>query len=142
MEKILQIKKEEKLSIRIDGLGRIHLPIYISEKLNIQEGDKLYIYRSGINIILEKSNFKIEKKIILKEKKIINNETEICIEISEIKNSILENEKGKLRAVDELRNCVIPIEIRNELGIVDNDTFKPHIKGNKIILVKERKRRW
>ena len=111
------------------------------EKLNIQEGDKLYIYRSGINIILEKSNFKIEKKIILKEKKIINNETEICIEISEIKNSILENEKGKLRAVDELRNCVIPIEIRNELGIVENDTFKPHIKGNKIILVKERKRR-
>ena len=138
MEQILETKEQTKFIIKMDELGRIHIPIQVRKMLNIQEREKLYIYRSGINIILEKSDIKIEKKIILKEKKIINNETEICIEISEIKNSILENEKGKLRAVDELRNCVIPIEIRNELGIVENDTFKPHIKGNKIILVKER----
>lgn len=136
MEEIIKIK--EKRTIRIDELGRIHLPIYISEKLNIQPDDKLYIYRSGINIILEKSNYKVEKETTFLEKKIINGETEICIEISRIKNSIKENEKGKLRVVDELRNCIIPLEIREELNITKNDTLKISTKGNKIILEKEK----
>ncbi len=139
MEQMLQTKKQEKLFIRMDELGRIYLPIQIREELKIHQGDKLYVYRSGINIILEKSNFKVEKEKIFEEKKIINHEVEIHIEINKIKNSIMENEKGKLRVIDELGNCVIPIEIRKELGITENNDFKICIKDNKIILIKNRK---
>ena len=38
--------------------------------------------------------------------------------------------------MDELGICVIPIEIRKELKINENDTFKICIKDNKIILIK------
>ena len=126
MEQILETKEQTKFIIKMDELGRIHIPIQ----------EKLYIYRSGINIILEKSDIKVEKEIIYSEKKIIDNDTEIYIQISRIKDSILENSNGNLRVVDELGICVIPIEIRKELKINENDTFKICIKDNKIILIK------
>lgn len=139
MEENLQINQQEKLFIRIDELGRIHLPIQVRNKLNIYSRDKLYIYKSGKNIILEKLNFKVEKEKIFEEKKIINHEMEIHIEINKMRNSILEDKKGILRVVDELGRCVIPIEIREELNILGNDIFKIWIKDNKIILIKNRK---
>ena len=137
MEQMLQ--KQTNFNLKMDELGRIHIPIQIRNELNIQEREKLYIYRSGINIILEKSNYKVEKEKVFEEKQMINNEMEIHIEISKIKNSIKEDEKGKLRTIDELGNCVIPIEIRKELGIKENNDFKICIKDNKIILIKNRK---
>ncbi len=136
MEQILETKEQTKFIIKMDELGRIHIPIQVRKMLNIQEREKLYIYRSGINIILEKSDIKVEKEIIYSEKKIIDNDTEIYIQISRIKDSILENSNGNLRVVDELGICVIPIEIRKELKINENDTFKICIKDNKIILIK------
>lgn len=139
MEQILETKEQTKFIIKMDELGRIHIPIQVRKMLNIQEREKLYIYRSGINIILEKSNYKVEKEKVFEEKQMINNEMEIHIEISKIKNSIKEDEKGKLRTIDELGNCVIPIEIRKELGIKENNDFKICIKDNKIILIKNRK---
>ena len=137
MEQMLQ--KPTKFNSKMDELGRIHIPIQIRKELNIQEREKLYIYRSGINIILEKSNYKVEREKVFEEKQMINNEMEIHIEISKIKNSIMEDEKRKLRTVDELGNCVIPIEMRKELEIKENNDFKICIKDNKIILIKKRK---
>ena len=137
MEQMLQ--KPTKFNSKMDELGRIHIPIQIRKELNIQEREKLYIYRSGINIILEKSNYKVEREKVFEEKQMINNEMEIHIEISKIKNSIMEDEERKLRTVDELGNCVIPIEMRKELEIKENNDFKICIKDNKIILIKKRK---
>ena len=139
MEQILETKEQTKFIIKMDELGRIHIPIQIRKELNIQEREKLYIYRSGINIILEKSNYKVEREKVFEEKQMINNEMEIHIEISKIKNSIMEDEERKLRTVDELGNCVIPIEMRKELEIKENNDFKICIKDNKIILIKKRK---
>lgn len=139
MEQILETKEQTKFIIKMDELGRIHIPIQVRKMLNIQEREKLYIYRSGINIILEKSDIKIDKEIIYSEKKIIDNDVEVYIQISKIKNSVLENSKGKLRTVDELGNCVIPIEIRKELKVNENDALKIYVKDNKIILIKYNK---
>ena len=139
MEQILETKEQTKFIIKMDELGRIHIPIQVRKMLNIQQRDKLYIYRSGINIILEKSDIKVEEEIIYSEKKIIDNGTEIHIQISRIKDSILENSNGKLRVVDELGNCVIPIEIRKELKVNENDALKIYVKDNKIILIKYNK---
>lgn len=52
MEQILETKEQSKFIIKMDELGRIHIPIQVRKMLNIQQRDKLYIYRSGINIIL------------------------------------------------------------------------------------------
>ena len=138
MEQVLKKEEQLKSIIKIDELGRIHIPIQARNMLNIQERDRLYIYRSGVNIILKKANIKDEKKITYCENKIIDNDTEVYIQISKIKNSVLENSNGKLRTVDELGNCVIPIEIRKELRIHENNTFKICIKDNKIILIKNK----
>ena len=61
---------------------------------------------------------------------------EIHIEISRIKEYSLENKKRKVRVVDEFGNCVIPIEIRKELQIFENDNFKICTKDNKLILIR------
>ncbi len=137
MEQTLQIK--ERLFTKVDELGRIKIPRKTLNILNIQTGDKLYIYRSGINIILEKSNYKVEKEKVFEQKTIIENGIEYCIEITRIKNSILSDKKGLLRAVDELGRCVIPIEIRKELHISENNILKIYIKDDRIILIKNRR---
>ena len=137
MEQTLQIK--ERLFTKVDELGRIKIPRKTLNILNIQTGEKLYIYRSGINIILEKSNYKVEKEKVFEQKTIIENGIEYCIEITRIKNSILSDKKGLLRAVDELGRCVIPIEIRKELHISENNILKIYIKDDRIILIKNRR---
>lgn len=139
MEKNVQTIKKGRIYTKIDELGRIHLQKELRKDLKIQEGDKLYVYRSGINIILEKSNIKVEKEKIFEEQAIINNEMEIRLEISKIKNTILSDKKGILRTIDELGRCIIPIDIRKELNITQSDIFKICKKDNKIILVKERR---
>lgn len=140
MEQMLETKKQTRFIIKIDELGRIHIPIQVRNKLNLHERDKLYIYKSGTNIILEKSNIKNEKEKIIEEKKIISNDTEVYIKISKISNCISENNKGKLRVIDELGNCVIPIEVRKELHIIESDMLKICVKDNKIILIKNCKK--
>ena len=137
MEQLLENKKDVNFNTGIDILGRIHIPIQLRKALKIKTGNRLYIYRSGINIILEKSNINIEKVYVAR--KMINNDMKIYTEIYRIKDSVLENKKRKLRVVDELGNCVIPIEIRKDLQIFENDTFKICTKDNKIILIKNSK---
>ena len=43
MEQMLQ--KQTNFNLKMDELGRIHIPIQIRNELNIQEREKLYIYR-------------------------------------------------------------------------------------------------
>lgn len=137
MEQVLK-KMKKGYTTKIDELGRIHIPIQIRNILDIKERDKLCVYRSGTNIILEKSNIKVDKKVVFEEKQLIDGDTEIHITISKIKDSILENTKGILRVVDELGNYIIPIEIRKELNITERNTFKICVNDNKIILIKNR----
>ena len=93
------------------------------------------MYRSGINIILDKSNYKVEKEKVFEQKTIIENGIEYYIEITRIKNSILSDKKGLLRAVDEFGRCIIPMELRKELHISENNILKICIKDNKLILI-------
>ena len=69
MEQLYKNKKQEKFYTGIDELGRIHIPIQLRKDLEIKTESKLYIYISGINIILEKTNINIEKDKIYDEKK-------------------------------------------------------------------------
>lgn len=43
---------------------------------------------------------------------------------------------GMIRRVDELGRVVIPIEIRNNLGINEKDPIEFHVEDKKLILVK------
>ena len=43
---------------------------------------------------------------------------------------------GVVRKVDELGRIVIPIELRNKLGIAEKDPLEIYVEGNSIILNK------
>lgn len=47
--------KSTGIARRVDELGRIVLPIELRRALDIGEGDRLEIYTSGSQIVLEKS---------------------------------------------------------------------------------------
>lgn len=77
----------------------------------IRENLKLN-YNDKMNIYLENNNIVIEKYIE-------DEETNTLI-----------------RRIDELGRVVIPIEIRNRLGIIEKDKFEIYVDKNKIILKK------
>ena len=109
--------KNEK-EVTVDGLGRIQLERSILNKINIKYADKLEIYASGRNIILKKAN--IKRAASRKTKIYIDNEYEIEIEISNIKF----NTNHKITTLDELGRILIWRQIREELGILENDKLK------------------
>ena len=43
---------------------------------------------------------------------------------------------GVVRRVDELGRIVIPIELRNKLGIVEKDPLEIYVEGSNIVLKK------
>ena len=133
------LKVRRKNEIRtISELGQIVIPLANRKELKINAGDKLEIYRSGNNIILKKIKVDIRKDIIEKVKAIINNEIELDIKVKRIKTNIDKsyNKDHSLRTIDELGRVIIPIELRKELNIMENDKMKICIKDNMIILIK------
>ena len=125
-------KKNEK-EVTVDGLGRIQLERNILNKMNIKYADKLEIYESGRNIILKKAN--IKRDASRKTKIYVDNEYEIKIEISNIKF----NTNHKITTVDEVGRILIWREIREKLGILENDKLKVYIKNDIIILIQKRR---
>ena len=101
--------------------------------MNIKYADKLEIYESGRNIILKKAN--IKRDASRKTKIYVDNEYEIKIEISNIKF----NTNHKITTVDEVGRILIWREIREKLGILENDKLKVYIKNNIIILIPKRR---
>lgn len=136
MEK-LKVKKINEIQ-KVNELGQIVIPIAKRKVLEIKAGDKLEIYRSGKNIILKKVKVVIHKDIIEKAKTIINGQIEIDITIKKIKTDIDRNCKKNhyVRTIDELGRVIIPLELREELDIMENDEMKVCIKENMIILIK------
>lgn len=136
MEK-LNVKKFDEIR-KVNELGQIVIPIAKRKVLEIKAGDKLEIYRSGKNIILKKVKVVIHKDIIEKAKTIINGQIEIDITIKKIKTDIDRNCKKNhyVRTIDELGRVIIPLELREELDIMENDEMKVCIKENMIILIK------
>lgn len=136
MEK-LNVKKFDEIR-KVNELGQIVIPIVKRKVLEIRAGDKLEIYRSGKNIILKKVNVVIHKDIIEKAKTIINGQIEIDITIKKIKTDIDRNYKKNhyVRTIDELGRIIIPLELREELDIMEDDEIKVCIKDNMIILIK------
>lgn len=136
MEK-LNVKKIDEIR-KVSELGQIVIPIVKRKVLEIRAGDKLEIYRSGKNIILKKVNVVIHKDIIEKAKTIINGQIEIDITIKKIKTDIDRNYKKNhyVRTIDELGRIIIPLELREELDIMEDDEIKVCIKDNMIILIK------
>lgn len=133
------LKVRRKNEIRtISELGQIVIPLVKRKELKINAGDKLEIYRSGNNIILKKIKVDIRKDIIEKVKAIINNEIELDIKVNRIKTNIDKSydKDHSLRTIDELGRVIIPIELRKELNIMENDKMKICIKDDMIILIK------
>lgn len=133
----LKVQKTNEIR-KIDGLGRIVIPLTKRNQLKIDTGDKLEIYKSGKNIILKKVNIKVHKDIIETIKVTINNELEVDIQVKSIETNIDKsyNKDHPLRTIDELGRIVIPIELRDELHIREKDKIKICIKDNMIILIK------
>ena len=133
------LKVRRKNEIRtISDLGQIVIPLANRKELKINAGDKLEIYRSGNNIILKKIKVDIRKDIIEKVKAIINNEIELDIKVKRIKTNTDKSydKDHSVRTIDELGRVIIPIELRKELNIMENDKMKICIKDNMIILIK------
>ncbi len=133
------LKVRRKNEIRtISELGQIVIPLVKRKELKINAGDKLEIYRSGNNIILKKIKVDIRKDIIETVKAIINNEIELDIKVKRIKTNTDKSydKDHSVRTIDELGRVIIPIELRKELNIMENDKMKICIKDNMIILIK------
>ena len=107
MENMLKTMKQEKMITKVDTLGRIVIYKELRKSLNIKTEERLYVYREGTKIIIEKSD------------------------------ADTENKEKILRAVDELSRYVIPKQIRNELKIEENDNLNIYIENEKFILEKE-----
>lgn len=142
MEKFIKDEKSNKDLVKIDGLGRVYVPLKKREKLQIKTGNKLEVYRSGRNIILKKINMQEEKNTIYKTNIIMNQRTRISITINSPICDTEENAnlKHKIRTIDELGRIIIPIEERQELNIKENDKFKLCLKEDMIILIKKERK--
>ena len=90
----------------IDELGRIVLPSSLRKDFGIKERDKIQIYLMQDFIVLKKC--------------CDNNKKEI----------------GVYRGVDELGRLVIPMEIRERLGLTISVSMEIYIKDNYILLKK------
>lgn len=135
----LKIKKENDVR-RVDGLGRIIIPLIKRKELGIFEGDKLEVYKSGKNIILKKVDIEVSRDVIQIVKAIIDMQLEIDIKVKKINTNFNKNNINSygLRTIDELGRILIPSEIREELNIKKNDKIKICIKDDMIILIKKR----
>ena len=131
-----QKRNEKDEIIQVDELGRVKISMFKRKKLNIKPGDEIEIYKSGINIILKKVD-KNNCKEISEEKCIIyNGKIEIDIKIKSVDYN---GNKHIIRKIDELGRIVLPIKIRKELNIKDNDKLKIYLKDDMLILINGRK---
>ncbi len=118
---------QKNVNVTVDRLGRVNIFLSLKEKFNIVEKEKFEIYTENGNIVL---------KVIDKDE--INNivEEKICYN----GNCILNVKKLNghyVRCVDELLRIVLPIELRDELDIKENDKLVEYGENaNKIVLQK------
>lgn len=144
MEKNIQVKMKLYDLTKIDELGRIKISEYRRKFLDINTGDKFEVYESGKNIILKKYPVDTSNETIDKIQMIINNDFNIIISKSKISKDIGKIEKAnkekvksnvKVRVIDELGRLAIPINIRKNLKIRENDEFKIYFKDDMIVLI-------
>ncbi len=134
-----QKRNEKDEIIQVDELGRVKISMVKRKKLNIKPGDEIEIYKSGTNIILKKVD-KNNCKEISEEKCIIyNGKIEIDIKIKSVDYN---GNKHIIRKIDELGIIVLPIKIRKELNIKDNDKLKIYLKDDMLILINGRKNKY
>ena len=126
-----EVKNEN--NVIVDELGRIQLERKILNKMGIKPKDKLEIYVSDRNVILNKTKSEITQS--RKTKIYIVNKYEIKIEISKVDF----NTNHKMTTVDELGRMLILYEVREQLGIIENDKLKVYIKDDMIILTPKKK---
>lgn len=116
---------QRNVNVTVDRVGRVNILLSLKEKFNIVEKEKFEIYTENGNIVL---------KVIDKDK--INNivEEKVCYN----GNCILNVKKLNghyVRSVDELLRIVLPVELRDELGIRENDGLYEYEENeNKIVL--------
>lgn len=112
MEKITNIK-ESYMEVRtVDEIGRIVIPVDKRKLLKINVGEKLAIYESGQNIIIEK----IESSNIKNIQVLLDTDIQLDIHISKI-NKQNNNKLIYTRTIDELGRIIIPTEIRTNKKI-------------------------
>ena len=89
--------------------------------------------------MLRKLDILVEKEEIGKSKYTINGDVEIDVQVNKIKETILNiNDIGHyIRRIDELGRIVIPIELRQLLGILPKDKLEIVVVGNNISLTKK-----
>lgn len=100
-------KEQIEIKRKVDELGRIVIPKNIRNELGIVEKDFLEILKINNKIILKKT----------RERKTIQN-------------------LDRIRAIDELGRIVLPIMIRKDLGIKEDDILTISIFENSIELEK------
>ena len=116
---------QRNVNVTVDRVGRVNILVSLKEKFNIVEKEKFEIYIENGNIVL---------KVIDNDE--INNivEEKVCYN----GNCILNVKKLNghyVRSVDELLRIVLPVELRDELGIKENDKVLEYGEDkNKIIL--------
>lgn len=140
MEKSMKKEvKNEKGLLKVDELGRITIELKRRERHGIKEKDKVEIYIENNSIILRKLDILVEKEEIAKSKCTINGDIEINVQVNKIKETILNiNDIGHyIRRVDEFGRIVLPIELRQKLGILPNNVLKAEDIENNISLIKK-----
>lgn len=118
---------QRNVNVTVDRVGRVNILLSLKEKFNIVEKEKFEIYTENGNIVLKVID-KDEINKIVEEKVCYNG------------NCILNVKKLNghyVRSVDELSRIVLPVELRDKLGIRENDGLCEYGENeNKIVLQK------
>ncbi len=126
-----EVKNENETVV--DKLGRIQLAKSIRKRMNLTDGEKLDIYRSGRSIILKKLIF--SKSLSRETQMIIDNKYEVKVQLYNLTFDSIKNHQ--ITTIDEFGNVLVWNEIRKELGIRENSKLKISIKDDMIILTKQ-----
>ena len=144
MERSMKVEeKSKKELLEVDELGRVTIEFDRRERHGIKEKDKFEIYIENNSIMLRKLDILVEKEEIGKSKYTINGDVEIDVQVNKIKETILNiNDIGHyIRRIDELGRIVIPIDLRQLLGILPKDKLEIDDVGNNMSLTKKEKNR-
>ena len=101
------VTKKAEGCVKVDSLGRIYIRMAIRKELGIDEGDGLAVSINNNIILLKKS------KVVKTERCVLPFGAELKIK--------LDKDSNVVRKVDEIGRYVLPIEIREKLGIKEND---------------------
>ena len=126
-------KTQNENEVILDGIGRIRLAQSIMNKMNIKTGYKLDVYASGRNIIIKKLD--VKKSATRETKMIIENKYEVKVQISNLDFG----DNHNITTIDEFGNILIWNDIRQKIGIVENDKLKVCITEDMMSLIPKKK---